>query len=1752
MDATNGNIVVVAGGAITTGNVIMAGGNVSLSTTAGGITLGNGLTTTGGGAVTISSAGAATFTAAGDISADGAVSLTAASGISTAGDVTTTDDDVTYASATNLTGPVVVNTGAGGAGNINFNSTLDGAQNLTLTAGTGNLTFTGTVGATRLGNVTINAATNVTANAFSAATLTQNGGLGTTTFNGAVDTNSAGGISLSGNNLVINSAITTTGTGPVTVAEGGTATLAAAGNISSDGAVSLTATGGIFTAGDVTTTNDSVTYVSATNLTGPVTVNAGSGAITFSNTVNGTQTLTANSTGLTTFNQVVGGTTALTTLTTNAGGTTAINANVTTSGNQAYNDGVRIDGANVTLTSTAGSANFASAIDGLTSGTNNLTINTLAGATTITGPIGGTVPLASLTINTGAAMLLPSTTTTGALTVAAAGAITNTPTAQINIGGLATLNAGSNAITLGTNAGTDTANFGSLTLTGGNVTIAEDSATAVVGTSNAANLSITTAGNTTFSGTTTVTGNLTSTATGTATFSGGTTVGGNLSSTAAGATLLSGTTDVTGNLTVTSTAGTISDAVGSSLTVGGVGTFLAGSLPSSTFDINVGSITSGAANFGSVVFVGDDVTFVETGSSMNVSGTATGHLALTALFGLNMNAPGVNATSLAVQTYGGDITDSGPTVVRPGLSTFDANGFDIILDHPGNDFAQVLLAGQSVTLFDQNAINVVGVSASATLNLSAGGLVSVDIPMNVALSVALTSTGDSVVINAPINIQPQGGTLTINAAHDVTGVVAGTLTTSGGAVSVTAGSNVALAGTINTNGGALSVNASNNVQLAGIATAGGSLTVNAGTATSPGSARFTSPVDVSGIYTVNAGTGGITFDTTVNGSGALAVNTTGTTRFSGAIGDSTANTGPRSITTNVGGTTILAGGSMTLAPGGTGFNFGDAVQLNANTVITAPTGIFRDVVRAQGNGLQSLTLNVSGDLDFRGAVGDNNLRLASLTTNQGGRTIFRGVSVTTTGDQTYNDAVYLGSGTTTITANNLTFNAAIEAATPLPPGSLAGDVIGAAGGLSSLTTNVQTATIFASTIGSLAPIDDIVLNNSTLAATAPNDTISFRGNLNATSLTAYSPVTFEASAATIATSALQDYKSSVTLARDVTFSTSYNGTTATAEGITFRDAITRTGSDRILTVNAPDATILTDGDIGAESARFASVSMNGRNINIGGANMWVTGDIRLGIGTRTGDLTTANDRLSFNRIDPATTARHTRLDSASGEIVLGSGAVSGSAKTGAPARASVFKSGDASDLYLFARKVTIQPFERLAVRDGSLIVIADGVGAEDGISIGSAAASRYLVLASSVPSTAGGVANSIRLQAREASTNLVNAEGTGLISDTGTELIAGKIVFFGAGSQLPNSNIPTRSKFTPDSGTRSSDSTVFNYVDSYTDGDPGNGNLMEGRASDVITVLRPEQSALEVRIADLATSNSSRTAMSGIQYLDLTQANVSPALTQDGFVPASLFGPIVTLPVAGTAQRTVPTFDASPRDNLPTVTTPTVPREELAATPTETDLAAAVREQLQALGIYARGLTEEEKAARRGRIVATFVTVPARVRPVESDYQVVEARVEDRAVREVIQNALDTGLIGEGQTKLEEVAKALGDTYKSFVEANPVGEKSADVLVGEYRDWLLHSQGSEAQTVISYMKALRATLKKIELLGLTKQELEGSKAQIYGSVLRARLNVEPEFLRKLVEGVAEDVWAAKQEPAIPSNKQASNASMAAADGLALY
>ncbi|MFO0979261.1 MAG: hypothetical protein U0996_22830 [Planctomycetaceae bacterium] len=192
------------------------------------------------------------------------------------GTYATTNAAFSVGGTTTLAGNTTVSTGNADVTFSNtMNGTTSGNQNLTITAGTGSVAFNGAVGGTtRLGVIDINSANNVTAVAITAAALNQDAGSGTTTLNGAVNTNTAAGVTLTGTNLAVNQAITTTANGIVTLNHTGTTNIAAAGDINADGAVSITANGGITTAGDITTSNDTIT-LNASNAGANLTITGG-------------------------------------------------------------------------------------------------------------------------------------------------------------------------------------------------------------------------------------------------------------------------------------------------------------------------------------------------------------------------------------------------------------------------------------------------------------------------------------------------------------------------------------------------------------------------------------------------------------------------------------------------------------------------------------------------------------------------------------------------------------------------------------------------------------------------------------------------------------------------------------------------------------------------------------------------------------------------------------------------------------------------------------------------------------------------------------------------------------------------------------------------------------------------------------------------------------------------------------------------------------------------------------------------------------------------------------------------------------------------------------------------------------------------------------------------------------------------------------------------------------------------------------
>ncbi|RLI52466.1 MAG: hypothetical protein DRP09_17875, partial [Candidatus Thorarchaeota archaeon] len=209
--AIGGNSTFTAGGAVNINNAVNAGGafnstgttfNNTATINATGITINhtnnvtiNAALTSGTGAVdidaggtlglfstintttgnvTLDSAGLTTVTGPGDIvTTTGDVSFGGAlpGALTTSGDVTTGGGNVMFGNAVTLGANVAVDTGAGG-GNIVFANTLDGTQNLYLTAGTGDVTFTGAVGAgTVLGDLTVNSSATLTAAAINAAKI---------------------------------------------------------------------------------------------------------------------------------------------------------------------------------------------------------------------------------------------------------------------------------------------------------------------------------------------------------------------------------------------------------------------------------------------------------------------------------------------------------------------------------------------------------------------------------------------------------------------------------------------------------------------------------------------------------------------------------------------------------------------------------------------------------------------------------------------------------------------------------------------------------------------------------------------------------------------------------------------------------------------------------------------------------------------------------------------------------------------------------------------------------------------------------------------------------------------------------------------------------------------------------------------------------------------------------------------------------------------------------------------------------------------------------------------------------------------------------------------------------------------------------------------------------------------------------------------------------------------------------------------
>ena len=206
----------------------------------------------------------------------------------------------------------------------------------------------------------------------------------------------------------------------------------------------------------------------------------------------------------------------------------------------------------------------------------------------------------------------------------------------------------------------------------------------------------------------------------------------------------------------------------------------------------------------------------------------------------------------------------------------------------------------------------------------------------------------------------------------------------------------------------LAVNTTGTTSLGGVvggATALSSLTTNSGGTTkinsditTTGAIQFNDAIELtSNVTLASKAAGDIGFATTVNGPGALVVNTSGVTKFSGVVGGTTALA---SLKTDDAGTTYL-NADLTVAGA---LLLQDAVILTGNATLKS-TGGDQITFGKTVDGAHSLNVNTAGITRFNGKVGATT-GLASVTTDAPGTTSIN-ADLTTAGQMQFNDSVLL-------------------------------------------------------------------------------------------------------------------------------------------------------------------------------------------------------------------------------------------------------------------------------------------------------------------------------------------------------------------------------------------------------------------------------------------------------------------------------------------------------------------------------------------------------------------------------------------------------------------------------------------------------------------------------------------------------------------------------------------------------------------------
>ena len=884
--------------------------------------------------------------------------------------------NIDFDAAVTLGADVTINTSAGN-GNVNFDDTINGGQALTLNSGSGMVTLSDNVGATTAlsglsitqagamsydtpefhvtGTTTLaaGAAKNITlanaANEFGTVAITSGKdvtlrdvgplALGASTVSGALNVTTGGDLTQSGALAVTDTATLAAGAGnditlsnaannfsTVAITSGSDVTLVDSGALALgastvSGALNVTTGGALTQSGAVAVTNTATIVVGAAN------------DITLSNAANDFSTVVITSGNDVTLRDV--GALAL--------GTSTVSGalNVTTGGALTQSGALAVTD---TTTLAAGA-------------TNDITLNNAANEFSTVAITSGQ----GVTLRDVGALILGTSTVSGALNVTTGGALTQSGAVAVT-GGTTTLVAGSNDITLN-NSSND---FSTVSLTsGGDITLVDTNALTLQTPATYGSLNVTASSGITLPNDVTTTGSQT--------YNSAVTLGG--AGTRTLTTSSNGDVEVGGaltggshNLTISTGSGNITLAA-----LSGVGALALNSTSTTTLGGAVTSTTSLTTNTGGTTVVNADVT--TTGAQIYNDAITLGGAG-----DRTFTATGGSITFAS--TIGGT---AGSTV--PGL-VLSADG-DISL---GGDLGTLSLP-----------LNSVSIDESGVLNLG----------VNVYTSEEQTYS-DQVLLTDDVTLA-SGSTVTFSHAS--------TLNSNTGNESLTideisgAGGDAVFSGDVGTGTALEALSVAGTSELAGnVKTTGNQTYTGAATILPDGTTTLTSTGGTVAFGSILDGTGATT-DLEIVGNASFGGNVGDITALTSLdiSGNTTYQGNDFSITTT-GDQTYGDNVADALT-----VDQGAAVTLNATS---AGNITFSGKIYGATGGGGDLTINTSGEVTLNGEVGGDSKPLGSLAIN-GDNTLNIGYDITTTGNQTYNDIITFTSASAqalTSSSGTITFN----------------------------------------------------------------------------------------------------------------------------------------------------------------------------------------------------------------------------------------------------------------------------------------------------------------------------------------------------------------------------------------------------------------------------------------------------------------------------------------------------------------------------------------------------------------------------------------------------------------------------------------------------------------------------------------------------------------------------------------------------------